>query len=62
MGRGRVQGPQARTSGTQERAYVVVPQAESANQPNMQGMFLLLHVLFKLGCIIRIIVASYVMD
>ena len=62
MGRGQVQGPQAKPSGTQGRAYVVVPQAKSADRPNMQGTFLLLCVLFKLGCIILIIVASCVMD
>ena len=34
----------------------------SVDQPDMQGTFLLLHVLFKFGCIIFIIVASFVMD
>ena len=56
MGRGQVQGPQARTSGT----YAMVPQAERADQPDIQGTFLLLNVFFKLGCIILIIVASCV--
>ena len=40
----------------------MVPLAERADQPDMQGMFLLLHVLFKLGCVIVIIVASCVKD
>ena len=62
MGRGQGQGSQTRTLGTQERVYAVVSQAECANQPDMQGTFLLLHVLFKLGCIILIIVTSCVMD
>ena len=62
IGRGQGQGSQARTSGTQGRVYVVVPQAECADQPDMQGTFLLLHVFFKLGCIIFIIVASRVID
>ena len=62
MGRGQVQGPQARTSGTQGRVYAIGPQAEHADQADMQGTFLLLHMLFKLGCIILIIVASCVMD
>ena len=53
MGRGQGQGSQARTSGTQGCVYAVVPQAERTDQPDMQGMFLLLHfltrILFKIG-------------
>ena len=45
MGRGQVQGSQARTSGTQGRVYAMVLEAERAYQPDMQGMFLPLHVL-----------------
>ena len=62
MGRGQGKGSQARTSGTQGLVYAIVPQAEHAYQPDMQGTFLLLHVLFKFGCIIFIIIASYVID
>ena len=66
MGQGQGEGSQAGTSGTLERVYAVVPQANHADQPDMQGMFLLLHlltrVLFKFGCIIFIIVASCVID
>ena len=45
MGRGQVQGSQARTSGTQGRVYAMVPEAERADQPDVQGMFLIMHVL-----------------
>ena len=45
MGRGQVQGSQARTSGTQGRVYAMVPEAERVDQPDMQGMFLPLQVL-----------------
>ena len=41
MGRGRVQGSQARTLGTQGHVYAITPQTELANQSNIQGMFLL---------------------
>ena len=39
MGRGQVQSSQARTSGTRGRVYAVVPEAEHADQPDMQGTF-----------------------
>ena len=39
MGKG--QGPHAGTSGTQERVYALVPQAEPIKQSVIQGMFLL---------------------
>ena len=39
MGRGKVQGSQAKISGTQGRVYTVVPRAERAYQPDMQGTF-----------------------
>ena len=52
--------------GDKGRVYAVVPQTERADHPDMQGTFLLLHlltrVLFKFGCIIFIIVASCVRD
>ena len=41
MSRGRGRGPQARTSGVQGRVYAVTPQAESTDQPAIQGTFLL---------------------
>ena len=44
-GRGQVQGPQARTSGTQGRVYVVVPEDERSDQSDTQGRFLYLHLL-----------------
>ena len=47
MGRGQVQGSQARTSGTQGRVYSMVPEAERADQLDMQGMLLPLHVLLN---------------
>ena len=45
MGRGQVQGSQAKTSGTQGHVYAMVPEAKHADQPDMHGMFLRLHVL-----------------
>ena len=51
MGRGQVQGSQARTLGTQGRVYVMVPEAERTDQPDVQGMFLLLHVLIGALCL-----------
>ena len=39
MGRGRGRGPQVGTSEVQGRVYAVTPQAESANQPVIQGTF-----------------------
>ena len=44
MCRGQIQSSQARTSGTQGRVYAMVPEAERADQPDAQGMFLFLHV------------------
>ena len=44
MGRGRGRGPQAGTSGVQGRVYAVTPQAESIDQPVIQGTFLLSHL------------------
>ena len=50
MGQGQGQGSQARTSGTQGRVYVVVPQAERADQLVMQGIFSYVHLLFDASC------------
>ena len=41
MGRGRGQGPQAGTSGTQGRVYTIAPPTEPADQLVIQGMFFL---------------------
>ena len=49
-GRGHVQGSQARTSGTQGRVYAMVPEDERADQPDVQGMFLLLYGLIGALC------------
>ena len=51
MGRGQVQGSQARTSGTQGRVYAMVSEAERADKPDAQGMFLFLHVLIGALCL-----------
>ena len=48
--RGQVQGSQARPSGTQGRVYAMVPEAERADHPDVQGMILLLHVLIGALC------------
>ena len=39
VGRGQVQSSQARMSRTQGLVYAVVPEAEHADQPDMQGTF-----------------------
>ena len=66
MGRGRGRGPQAGTSGVQGRVYAVTPQAESADQPVIQGTFLLSHlwarVLFDSGASHSFIAASVVIE
>ena len=41
MGRSRGRGPQAGTSGVQGCIYAITPQAESVDQPVIQGTFLL---------------------
>ena len=50
----------------QGHVYVIVPQAEHVDQPDMQGTFSLLHlltkILLKFGCITFIIVASCMID
>ena len=58
MGRGRLQGSQAGTSGSQGRVYAITPQTELANQSDIQGMFLLCllgaRVLFDSGMLLVI--------
>ena len=66
MGRGRGRGPQAGTSGVQGRVYAITPQAESADQPVIQGTFLLsrlwARVLFDFGASHSFIAASVVIE
>ena len=66
MGRGRGRGPQARTSGVQGRVYSITPKAESADQPVIQGMFLLsllwARVLFFSGASHSFIATSVVIE
>ena len=66
MGRGRGRGPQAGTSGVQGRVYAITPQAESADQPVIQGTFLLsrlwARVLFDSGASHSFIAASVVIE
>ena len=66
MGRGRGRGPQVRTSGVQGRVYAITPPAESADQPVIQGTFLLsrlwVRVLFDSGASHSFIVASIVIE
>ena len=52
MGRGQVQGSQSMTSGTQGRVYAMVPEAKRAGQPDVQDMFLLMHVLIGALCLL----------
>ena len=58
MGRGQVQNPQTRVSRTQGRVYAIVPEAELADQPDMQGTF----YTYNYFCIMFIIVAPRVID
>ena len=66
MGLGRGRGPQAGTSRVQGRVYPITPPAESADQPVVQGTFLLSHlwarVLFDSGAYHSFIVASVVIE
>ena len=66
MGRGRGRGPQAGTSGVQGRVYAVTPQAESTDQPIIQGTFLLsrlwARVLFDYGASHSFIAALVVIE
>ena len=56
VGRSQVQSPQARMSRTQGCVCAVVPEAEHANQPDMQGSFYTCNYF----CIMFIIIASCV--
>ena len=64
MGRGREQGSQAETSGTQGLVYTIVPPTEPADQSVIHAMFLLSHlwarILFDSGVLHSFIGASYV--
>ena len=66
MGRGRERDPQAGTSGVKGRVYAITPPAESADQPVIQGTFLLsrlwARVLFDSGVSHSFIVASVVIE
>ena len=66
MDRGRGRGPQVGTSRVQGRVYAITPQAESADQPVIQGTFLLsclwARVLFDSGASHSFIAASIVIE
>ena len=66
MGRGGGRGPKAGTSGVQGHVYAVTLQAESADQPVIQGTFLLsrlwARVLFDSGASHSFIAASVVIE
>ena len=66
MGRGRGRGPQAGTSGVQGFVYSITPPAESADQPVIQGTFLLSRlwgrIKFDYGASHSFIAASVVID
>ena len=66
MGRDRGKSSQARTSGTQGHLYAITPQTEPADQPVIQGTFLLSHlwarILFDSGASHSFIVASCVIE
>ena len=66
MGQGRGRGLQAGTSGVQGRVYSITPPAESADQPVIQGTFLLsrlwARVLFDYGASHSFIAASVVIE
>ena len=66
MGRGRGRGLQKGTSGVQGRVYAITPPTESANQPVIQGTFLLsrlwARVLFYSGALHSFITALVVIE
>ena len=66
MGRARGRGPQLGTSGVQGRVYAITPPVESADQPVIQGTFLLsrlwARVLFDSGASQSFIAASIVIE
>ena len=66
MGRGRGRGPQAGTSGVKGRVYAITLPVESADQPVIQGTFLLsrlwARVLFDSGASYSFITTSVVIE
>ena len=66
MGRSRGRRPQAGTSGVQGRVYAITPQAESVDQPTIQGTFFLsrlwARVLFDSSVSHSFIAASVVIE
>ena len=66
MGRGRGRCPQAGALGVQGRVYAIIPPVESADQPVIQGTFLLsrlwARVLFDSGASHSFIAASVVIE
>ena len=66
MGRSKGRGPQAGTSGVQGHFYAITLQAESADQPVIQGTFLLsciwARVLFDSGASHSFIAASAMIE
>ena len=66
MGQGKERGPQAGTSGVQGSVYAITPPAESADQPVIQGAFLLsrlwARVLFDYGVSHSFITALVVIE
>ena len=66
MGRGRGRGPQAWTSGVQGCVYAITPPVELADQPVIQGTFLLsrlwARVLFDFGASHSFITTSIVIE
>ena len=66
MGRGKGRGLQTRTSRVQGSAYAITPPAESADQPVIQGTFLLsrlwARVLFDSSASHSFIVAPVVIE
>ena len=66
MGRGKGRDPQVGTSGVQGLVYTVTPQAESVDQPVIQGTFLLsrlwARVLFDYGASHSFVAVSVVIE
>ena len=66
MGRGKGQGPQARTLGVQGHVYAITPPAESVDHPVIQGTLLLsrlwVRVLFDSGASHSFIAASVMIE
>ena len=66
ISRGKRQGPQGGMSGIQGRVYTIIPPTEPADQPSIQGIFLLSHLwareLFDYGASHSFIVALVVKE